>query len=158
MNINLRKKKQKMVLKKISFKLMNNAVSLKTMENVRKHKDIKLATTEKRRNCLVSELNYHTTTFFTENLLAIKIKKTEILMNKSVCLGISILELSKIIMYKFWYDLVKPKYGEKAKLCNMDTDSFIVYIKNIYIYKDIAEDVETRFDTSDYELERLLPK
>ena len=147
-----------MVLKKISFKLMNNAVSLKTMENVRKHKDIKLATTEKRRNCLVSELNYHTTTFFTENLLAIKIKKTEILMNKSVCLGISILELSKIIMYKFWYDLVKPKYGEKAKLCNMDTDSFIVYIKNIYIYKDIAEDVETRFDTSDYELERLLPK
>ena len=137
---------------------MNNAVSLKTMENVRKHKDIKLATTEKRRNCLVSELNYHTTTFFTENLLAIKIKKTEILMNKSVCLGISILELSKIIMYKFWYDLVKPKYGEKAKLCNMDTDSFIVYIKNIYIYKDIAEDVETRFDTSDYELERLLPK
>ena len=79
-------------------------------------------------------------------------------MNKSVCLGISILELSKIIMYKFWYDLVKPKYGEKAKLCNMDTDSFIVYIKNIYIYKDIAEDVETRFDTSDYELERLLPK
>ena len=158
MNINLRKKKQKMVLKKISFKLMNNAVSLKTMENVRKHKDIKLATTEKRRNCLVSELNYHTTTFFTENLLAIKIKKTEILMNKSVCLGISILELSKIIMYKFWYDLVKPKYGEKAKLCNIDTDSFIVYIKNIYIYKDIAEDVETRFDTSDYELERLLPK
>ena len=158
MNINLRKKKQKMVLKKISFKLMNNAVSLKTMENVRKHKDIKLATTEKRRNCLVSELNYHTTTFFTENLLAIKIKKTEILMNKSVCLGISILELSKIIMYKFWYDLVKPKYGEKVKLCNMDTDSFIVYIKNIYIYKDIAEDVETRFDTSDYELERLLPK
>ena len=158
MNINLRKKKQKMVLKKISFKLMNNAVSLKTMENVRKHKDIKLATTEKRRNCLVSELNYHTTTFFTENLLAIKIKKTEILMNKSVCLGISILELSKIIMHKFWYDLVKPKYGEKAKLCNMDTDSFIVYIKNMYIYKDIAEDVETRFDTSDYELERLLPK
>ena len=158
MNINLRKKKQKMVLKKISFKLMNNAVSLKTMENVRKHKDIKLATTEKRRNCLVSELNYHTTTFFTENLLAIKIKKTEILMNKSVCLGISVLELSKIIMYKFWYDLVKPKYGEKAKLCNMDTDSFIVYIKNICIYKDIAEDVETRFDTSDYELERLLPK
>ena len=158
MNINLRKKKQKMVLKKISFKLMNNAVSLKTMENVRKHKDIKLATTEKRRNCLVSELNYHTTTFFTENLLAIKIKKTEILMNKSVCLGISILELSKIIMYKFWYDLVKPKYGEKAKLCNMDTDSFIVYIKNIYIYKDIAEDVETRFDTSDYELDRPLPR
>ena len=68
-------------------------------------------------------------------------------MNKSVYLGLSILELSKILMYEFWYDYVKPKYGEKAKLCYMDTDSFIVYIKTDDIYKDIAEDVETRLDT-----------
>ena len=61
-------------------------------------------------------------------------------------------------MYQFWYDYVKPKYGKQAKLCYMDTDSFIVYIKTDDIYKDIAEDVETRFDTSNYELERLLPK
>ena len=122
---------------------MNNAVFLKTKENVRKHKVIKLVTTEKRKNCLVSELNYchtycHTYCHkvFTENLLAIKIKKTEIFMNKLVRLELSILELSKIIMYEFWYDPVKPKYGEKAKLCNMDTDSFIVYIKND-IYKDM---------------------
>ena len=117
---------------------MNNAVFLKTKENVRKHKVIKLVTTEKRKNWLVSELNYHTYCHkvFTENLLAIKIKKTEIFMNKLVCLELSILELSKIIMYEFWYDPVKPKYGEKAKLCNMDTDSFIVYIKND-IYKDM---------------------
>ena len=79
-------------------------------------------------------------------------------MNKPVHLGLSILELSKILMYEFWYDYVKPKYGEKVKLCYMDTDSFIVYIKTDDIYKDIAEDVETRFDTSNYELDRPLPK
>ena len=81
-------------------------------------------------------------------------KKTEILMNKPVYLGLSILELSIILMYEFWYDYVKPKYGEKAKLCYMDTDSFIVYIKTDDIYKDILEDVETRYDTSNYELDR----
>ena len=74
-------------------------------------------------------------------------------MNKPVYLGLSILELSKILMYEFWYDYVKPKYGKKAKLCWKDTDSFIVYIKTDDIYKDIAEDVETRFDTSNYESE-----
>ena len=79
---------------------MNNAIFGKTMENVRKHRDIKLVTTE-RRNNLVSELNYHTTKFFAENLLVIEMKKTEILMNKPVHLGLSILELSKILMYEF---------------------------------------------------------
>ena len=93
---------------------MNNAVFGKTMEIVRKHRDIKLVTTKRRRNYLVSEPNYHTTKFFTENLLAIEMKKTEILMNKPVYLGLSILELSKILMYEFWYDYVKLKYGEKA--------------------------------------------
>ena len=76
------------------------------MENVRKHRDIKLATTERRRNYLVSEPNYHTTKSFTENILAIEIKKktkTDILMNKSVYLGLSILEWSKILRYEFWY-------------------------------------------------------
>ena len=94
---------------------MNNAAFGETMENVRKHKDIKLVTTDRRRNYLVSQPNYHTTKFFTENLLAIEMKKTEILMNKPVHLGLSILELSKILMYEFWYNYVKPKYSEKAK-------------------------------------------
>ena len=129
------------------FKLMNNAVFGKTMENVRKHRDIKLVTTERRRNYFLSEPKFHTTKFFTENLLAIQMEKTEILMNKPVHLGLSMLELSKILMYEFWYDYVKPKYSEKAKLCYMDTDSFIVYIKTYDIYKDIAKDIETRFDT-----------
>ena len=79
-------------------------------------------------------------------------------MNKSVCLGHSILELSKILVYDFWYDYVKPKYGEKAKLYYIDPNSFIVYIQTDDIYKDIAEDVETRFDTSNYELDRPLSR
>ena len=109
---------------------MNNAVFGKTMENVRKHRDIKLVVTERRRNYLVPEPNYHTTKFFAENLLAIEMKKAEILINKPAYLGLSILELIKILMYEFWYNYVKPKYGEKMKLCYMDTDSFTVYIKN----------------------------
>ena len=82
----------------------------------------------------------------------------KILMNKAAYLGLSILELSKILLHEFCYDYVKPKYDEKTKLCYMDTDSFIVYIKTDDIYKDIAEDVEARFDTSNYELEKPLPK
>ena len=71
-------------------------------------------------------------------------------MMKPVYLGLSILELSKIVMYEFWYDFVKPKYGEKAKLYYMDTESFILYIKTDDIYKDIAEDAETRLNVSNY--------
>ena len=126
----------------------------KMWENI----DIKLVTTE-RRNYLVSEPNYCTTKFFTEHLLAIDMKKKqEILMNKPVYIGLSILELTIILMYEFWYDYVKPKYGEKSKLCYMDTDILIVHIKTDDIYKDISENVETRFNTSNYELDRSLTK
>ena len=78
-------------------------------------------------------------------------------MNKPVYLGFLRLDLSKIVMYQFWYDYIKPKYGQKVKLCYMDTYSFIVYVKTDDIYKDIAEDVETRFDLSNYEIDRPLP-
>ena len=80
-------------------------------------------TTERRTNYLVSEPNYHTTKFITENLLAIDLKETEILMNKSVYLGLSILKISKTLRYEFWYDYVKPKYSEKVKFCYINTDS-----------------------------------
>ena len=79
-------------------------------------------------------------------------------MNKSAYLGLSILELSKTVLYKFQHDYAKPKYEEKAKLCYMYTGSFIVYIKTEDIYADIANHVEALFDTSNYELERPLPK
>ena len=87
---------------------MNNAVFGEIIENVRKHRNIKLVTTERRSNYLVSKPNDHITIFFTGNLLAIEIKKRNILINIPVCLGLSILELSKILMYEFWCDYVKP--------------------------------------------------
>ena len=85
-------------------------------------------------------------------------KKTEILMNNPVCLGLSILELSKILMYEFFYDHVKQKYGGKTKLYYMNRDNLIVYINTDDIYEDIAEDVENRFDTTNYGLDRPFPK
>ena len=98
------------------FKLMNNSFFGKTMENVRKHSNIKLAITEKRRDYLVSEPNYHSTNIFTGDLLTIELRRKQIIMNKPVYLGLSMLELSRIVMYKFWHGKVKLKYGEKAKL------------------------------------------
>ena len=95
------RQKAKNNFEKYFFKLMTNSVFRKTMENVRKHRNIKLVTTERRRNYLVSEPNYHTTKFFAENLLAIEMRKTQILMNKPVYLGLSILDLSKTVMYEF---------------------------------------------------------
>ena len=87
-----------------------------------------------------------------------KMKRTQILMYKAVYLDLSVLEISKIVMYEFCYDYVKLEYGQKAKLCYMDTNSFIVYIKTEDIYSDIAKDIETRFYTSNNELDRPLPK
>ena len=86
------------------------------MENVRKHRDIKLVTTDEKRNKLVSEPNYHTTKQFSENLLAIEMKKTKVKMNKPVYLGMSILDISKTLMYEFWYDYIKPRYKDKANV------------------------------------------
>ena len=114
---------------------------MKKLWKIWENRDIKLVTAERRRNCLVS--NYNTVS---KNLLAIEMKKHTV-VNKLVNLGLSILELSKTIKYEFWYNYLEPKYG-----------CFIVYIKADDIYKDIAEDVETRFDTSNYELNRPFPK
>ena len=140
MNTKLRQK-AKNNFEKDFFKLMNNAVFGKTMENLRKHGNIKLVKTERRRSYLASEPNYHTTKFFTENLLAIEMR-TQILMNKPVYSGLSILDLSKTVMYEFWYVYVKPKYGENVKLFYMDTGSFTVHLKTGDIYKDLAKDLK----------------
>ena len=124
---------------------------------LKKHRDIKLLTTDKKRSKLVSEPNYHTMNYISENLSIIEMKKTEVKMNKPIYLELSILEISKLLMYKFWYDYMKPKYGDNVKLCYIDTDSFIMNIKTEEFYKDIANDVEKRFDTSNYECDRPLP-
>ena len=146
MNLHL-KKKAKDDFEKDFFKWMNNAVFGKTMENVRKHRDFKLVITERRRNYLVSQPNCYTTKFLIENSLAIEMKKSEIPMNKPACLGLSMLELRKILMYEFCYDCVKSKHSEKSNLCYIETESSIVYIKTDDTYRNIADDVETKLDT-----------
>ena len=149
MNIKLRTE-AKNDFEKYFFKLMNNSVFGKTMENVRNHRDIKLVTTDKRWNQLVSDPNYHTSKHFSENLFAIEMEKTKVKMNKPVYLGMSILDISKTIIYEFWYDYIKQKYQDNAKLCYKDTDSIIIHIKTEDFYRDIADDVEKWFDVSNY--------
>ena len=95
--------------------------------------------------------------YILEDLSIIEMNKTRVKMNKPIYLGLSILDISKILMYEFWYDYMKPKYGNDVKLCYMDTDSSIMNIKTEDFYKDIANDVEKRFDTSNYEVNRPLP-
>ena len=156
MNTELRKA-AKNNFEKDLFKLMNNSVFGKTMENIRKHKYIKLVITDKKRSKSASEPNYHTINLLSEDLSIIEMKKTKVKMNKPIYLGLSILEISKTLMYEYWYDYMKPKYNDNVKLCYMDTDSFIMNIKTNDFYEDIANDVENRFDTSNYEVNRPLP-
>ena len=137
---------------------MNNAVFGKTMENVRKHRNTKLVKTDCKRNKLVSKPNYHTMKLTEENLSIIEIKKVKVKMNKPIYLGLSILEISKTTMYEFWYDYVKSKYGNKVKLCYTDTDILVMNIKTNDFYKDIAQEGQERFDTSNYSFDRAPPK
>ena len=141
------------------FKLMNNAIFGKTSENVRKQRDIKLVTTEKRRNQLALESNYHTQTtkYFSENLMAIEMKNTKLKMNKPPYLGVSILDISKTLMHELWYDYIKPQYQDKAKLCYIYTDSFAIHFETEEFYRDISNDVEKQFDTSNYDKDDKRP-
>ena len=132
------------------FKLMNNSVFGKTMENLRKRVDIRLVTNEKDAKKLISKANYNRRTIFSENLMAIHMNKTHIEYNKPIYLGMCILDISKAIMYDFHYNYIKPKYGEKAKLLMTDTDSLVYDIETEDFYKDISLDVREKFDTSNY--------
>ena len=127
MNTELRKKTQN-EFEKNFFKLMKNNF-FKTMENVRNHSEIKLVTSDKRRKILVSEPNYHSHKKFSEYLMAIEMKKTRVKIAKPLYLGMSILDISKKLMYEFWYDYIVPKYGDRVKLCYTDIDTYIINIK-----------------------------
>ena len=132
MNTELRKL-AKNDFEKNLFKLMNNSVFGKTMENIRKHRDIKLVMTDKERSKLVSEPNYHTINLISEDFSIIEMKKTKVKMKKPIYLGLSILEVSKILMYEFWYNYMKPKYIDNVILCHMDTDSFMMLLVTLKI-------------------------
>ena len=99
------------------FKLMNNSVFGKTMENVRNHRDIKIENTNKQQSKYASDPNYHTSKRISKNLMIMEMKKTEVKMNKPLYLGQAILDVSGTLMYEFWYDYFKLKYGDKARLC-----------------------------------------
>ena len=131
------------------FKLMNNSVLGKTMENIGKHKDINLATNEEAYLKRVMKPNFKSGIRFSENLMGCEIRKIRVLMNKPIYLGQAILDLSKIAMYEFHYDYMLLKYasihGDNIWLCYMDID-----ITMNDFYEDIASNVEARFDTSGY--------
>ena len=141
MNTELRKN-NKNEFEKNFFKLMNNSVFGKTMENLRNHRDIKLVTSDKRRKRLVSEPNYHSHKNFSDYLMAIEIKNTRVKMTKPLYLGMSKLDISKILMCEFCYDYIKPKYKDKAKLFYTDTDSFTIHIFTEDFFENISNDVE----------------
>ena len=150
MNTNLRTK-AKNNFEKDFFKLMNNSVFGKTMENIRNRVNVKLVNTEERLKKLSAKPNLKSPPkIFSENLASVHLKKTSLTMNKPVYLGMCILDLSKTIMYDFHYQYIKPKYGTKAKLLFTDTDSLMYEIQTEDFYKDISGDVKDRFDTSDY--------
>ena len=148
-NTNLRTK-AKNNFEKDFYKLMNNSVFGKTMENIRNRVDVKLVNTEEKLRKLVAKPNFKGRKIFNENLVSVHMKKTSLTMNKPVYLGMCILDLSKTIMYDFHYQYIKSKYGDKAKLLFSDTDSLMYEIQTEDFYKDISGDVKNRFDTSDY--------
>ena len=121
------------------FKLMNNAVFVKTRRckkrNVRNHRDIKIVTTDKQRSILALEPNYHSCKCISKDLMIMEMRKVEVKIYKPIYLGQAILDISKTLMYQFWYDYIKPKYKEKARLCYMDTDSFVMHIKTRFLQR-----------------------
>ena len=149
LNIKLRTE-AKNEFEKDFFKLMNNAVFGKTMENIRNRVDIKLVNNKKQAEKLSAKPNFKHCNIFCEDLVAIHMKKTKLDFNKPVYLGMCILDLSKTLMYDFHYNYIKKKYGNKAKLLLTDTDSLMYEIQTEDFYKDIKEDVKNRFDTSGY--------
>ena len=149
MNTELRKN-AKSEFEKDLYKLKINSIYGKTVQNDRKDRDIRLVIIEAKRNKFASEPNYHFTKCISKNLLVMGMKKTEVKMNKPIYLGQAVLDISKTLMFEFWYDYLKPKYSDKIRLCYTDNDSFIMHIKTDDFYKDISADVDKWFDTSNF--------
>ena len=131
------------------FKLMNNAVFGKTMENIRKHRNIKLVISRESYLKTVMCPNFKSGVLFGENLMGCEMGKIKVMMDKPVYLGQAMLDLSKTVMYEFHYDYMKPKF-DKLQLYYMDTDSFLYHVKTNDFCSDIADDIQMRFDTSCY--------
>ncbi|EZA49298.1 hypothetical protein X777_12383 [Ooceraea biroi] len=136
------------------YKLMNNAVFGKTMENVHNHMNVKLVTKWNGRygaEALIAKPNFHSRSVFSENLVAIELRKLQVKFNKPIYVGMCILDISKTCLYKFHHEYMVPLYREKCKIMYMDTDSLIFHIECDDVYEQMKHDV-ARFDTSDYEV------
>ena len=120
------------------------------MLHSKSYRDIRFITTEARRNKLASEPNYQSIKCISKHLLVMEMKKTEVKMNKPIYLGQAVLDITKTLMFEFWYDYLKPMYDDKIRLCYIDTDIFIMHIKTDDFYKDISADVDKWFDTSNF--------
>ena len=145
----------KIAFEKDFFKLMNNSVFGKTIENIRKRQNIRIVDKRKTALNLSKKPNFERATIFDKNLIAVHMQKTEIYFDKPVYVGQAILDLSKTLMFDFHYNYIKPKYGKKAELLFTDTDSLMYHIQTDDFYKDISADIETKFDTSDYPEDHL---
>ena len=121
------------------------------MENIRKHRDIHIVTNDKKRSIPASELNYHAAKHKSKNLLIMEMKKRELYMSKAIYLGQVILDISKTLMYEFWYGYINPLYGNKVKFCYLNTDSYIMVINSDDIYVDLHNDVRKWFDTRNFD-------
>ena len=121
---------------------MNNSVFGKMIENVRKRREIKLIVTEERRKKLVSEPNYASCTTFSDHLMAIEMKRTNVPMDKPIMVGQAILDKSKELMYSFWYEYLKPKYKDKINLLYMGTGSFVIEVETDDFFKDTKDDLK----------------
>lgn len=155
LNTDLRTKAQNS-FEKDFYKLKNNSVFGKTIENVEKRTDVRLLTHWENlgnkfgANTLISKPNFHSSSIFDENLVAIQMNRLSITYNKPIYVGFCVLELSKTLMYDFHYDYIKTKYNDDVTLLYTDTDSLIYEIKTIDFYQDIKPDLNQKFDTSDY--------
>ena len=132
------------------FKLMNNSVFGKTIENIRKRQNVNVIDNRKMAVKLSSKPNFERLTIFDENLVAVHMKKTEVYFNKPIYVGQAILDLSKTLMFDFHYNYIRKKYNNKAELLFTDTDSLMYLIQTEDFYRDIKKDVKKKFDTSDY--------
>ena len=137
-------------MKKTFFKLMNNSVFGKTIENIRKRQNIILIDNREKAVKLSSRPNFNRATIFDKNLIAVHMKKKEVYFNKPVYVGQAILDLSKTLMFDFHYNYIRKKYSDKAELMVTDTDSLLYHITTDDFYKDISKDIKKKFYTSDY--------
>ena len=144
------RKEAKNAFEKDFFKLMNNSVFGKTIENIRKRQNVKLIDDRKKALKLSSKPNFDRATIFDEHLVAIHMKKTEVYFNKPIYVGQAILDISKTLMFDFHYNYIKKKYGQEAELLMTDTDSLMYLIQTEDVYYDIKKDVKKKFDTSNF--------